>query len=365
MAGHVLAPDDVVATHDEGAANDRVPLLVTEPLLAFLDAHGLGSGTGLEVEPVGEGHSNVTFVVRRGGWEGVLRRPPRPPIPPSAHDVLREARVLTALAPSAVRTPRVLAVCPDEAVIGAPFYVMERVAGEVITSSLPGVLDAPEARRRIGEEVVDALVELHAADWRALGLEGFGKPTGYLERQVRRFLGLWEHNRTRDIEAVERVGRWLGEHLPDSPTATIVHGDFRLGNTMFAAQAPARLIAIFDWEMATIGDPLADVGYLCMMWPQADDPPRGMFDLGTVTRQPGFPTRAELVARYEEASGRSMTDVRWYTTLALWKAVVFMEGNYRRAVAGATDDPYLEAFGDGVVELAELADRTAHGRDGG
>ena len=239
MAGHVLAPDDVVATHAEGAANDRVPLLVTEPLLAFLDAHGLGAGAGLEVEPVGEGHSNVTFVVRRGGWEGVLRRPPRPPIPPSAHDVLREARVLTALAPSAVRAPRVLAVCPDEAVIGAPFYVMERVAGEVITSSLPAAFDAPGARRRIGEELVDALVELHAADWRALGLEGFGKPTGYLERQVRRFLGLWEHNRTRDIEAVERVGRWLGEHLPDSPTATIVHGDFRLGNTMFAAQAAA------------------------------------------------------------------------------------------------------------------------------
>ena len=365
MAGHVLAPDDVVATHDEGAANERVPLLVSEPLVAFLDEHGLGAGPRLEVEPVGEGHSNVTFVVRRGGWEGVLRRPPRPPIPPSAHDVLREARVLSALEPSAVRAPRVLAVCADDAVIGAPFYVMERVEGEVITSSLPGAFDAPEARRRIGEELVDALVELHAADWRALGLEGFGKPTGYLERQVRRFLGLWEHNRTRDIEAVERVGRWLGEHLPDSPTATIVHGDFRLGNTMFAAQAPPRLIAIFDWEMATIGDPLADVGYLCMMWPRGRRPaarhvrPRH----GHAPARVPDPRRARRALR--GGLGALDDDMRWYTTLALWKAVVFMEGNYKRAVAGATDDPYLEAFGDGVVELAALADRTAHGDDDG
>ena len=362
MAPHAVAPDDIVASHEDAAANARPPLLVVRPLLAFLDEHGLGEGDELAAVPVGEGHSNVTYLIRRGGWEGVLRRPPRPPIPPSAHDMLREARVLEALQPTPVRVPRVLAVCADEAVIGSPFYVMERVAGDVITSGVPPALDTPSERRRVGEELVDALVELHGADWRALGLDGFGKPTGYLERQLRRFGGLWEHNRTREIAAVERVGEWLAQNLPESPPATIVHGDYRLGNVMFAAGAPARLVAIFDWEMATIGDPLADVGYLCMMWSQAGDPSPGMFDLGKVTRAEGFPTRAELVARYEERSGRRMGDIRWYTTLALWKAVVFMEGNYKRAVAGATDDPFLKAFGDGVVELARRAEETAFGR---
>ena len=147
--------------------------------------------------------------------------------------------------------------------------------------------------------------------------------------------------------------------MPESPEATVVHGDFRLGNAMYATGAPARLIAIFDWEMATIGDPLADVGYLCMMWSEAGDPPGGMADLHAVTRAEGFPTRAELVARYEEGSGRSMTDIRWYTVLAMWKAVVFMEGNYRRAVAGSTDDPFLKTFGQGVLDLARMAEDVA------
>jgi aminoglycoside phosphotransferase (APT) family kinase protein len=355
------APDDLVRTHDAAAANARPPLLVLEPLAAFLDAHGIGEGD-VEAAPEGEGHSNVTYLLRRGRAEVILRRPPRPPLPPSAHDVLREARLLAALEPTPARVPRVLAVCADEAVIGAPFYVMERVAGEVITRAVPGPLDAPAQRRRIGEEVVDALVEVHAVDWRAAGLEGFGRPAGYLERQVRRFLGLWEHNRTRDVPAVERVGAWLRDHLPESGPATIVHGDYRLGNTMFAPGAPARLLAILDWEMATIGDPLADVGYLCALWSESGDPPLGRFEPGAVSRAPGFPSRAELVARYEERSGRRMAALRWYTTLALWKAVVFMEGNYRRAVTGTTDDPYLRTFGEGVLELAARAEAVAFGR---
>ena len=353
------APDDVVLTHDEGAANPREPLVVVEPLQAFLDEHGLSAGE-LEVEPIGEGHSNVTFRVGRDGVELVLRRPPRGPLPPSAHDVLREARVMTALHGRA-RVPAILAVCDDPAVIGAPFYVMERVEGDVITSELPHALDTPDERRRIGEELVDSLVEVHAVDWRAAGLEGFGKPTGYLERQLRRFLGLWEHNRTRDIPAVEAVAEWLRDNLPESGPATVVHGDYRLGNTMYAPQAPARLAAIFDWEMATIGDPLADLGYLCTMWIDRDDP-LTRFELSRVTREEGFPLRAELIARYEERSGRSMTDIRWYQTLALWKSIVFMEGNYKRAVSGATDDPFLKQFGEGVVELADRAEDIAFSR---
>jgi aminoglycoside phosphotransferase (APT) family kinase protein len=346
-----LAPDDVVRTHAEAASNTREPLLVLEPLREFLGSHGLDAPRDLGATPIGEGHSNVTFALSTGV---VVRRPPRGPLPPSAHDVLREARLLAALQATPVRVPKVLAVCEDPGVIGAPFYVMERLSGEVITSTLPEPLDNPGERGRIADELLDALVEIHSVDWRGVGLEGFGKPSGYLERQLRRFNGLWEHNKTRELPEVEQVGSWLAANLPESPPATIVHGDYRLGNTMFAAQAPARLIAIFDWEMATIGDPLADVGYTVMHWTQPDDP-AAKFNLHTVTRLPGFPTREALIAGYEERSGRSMQALNWYVTLALWKAVVFMEGNYKRAVAGSTDDPYLKSFGEGVVEIAQRA----------
>src|SRR5947209_8266018 len=287
-----LAPDDVVRTHAEAAGNQREPLVVLEPLAEFLSANELEAAASLSATPIGDGHSNVTFVLSTGV---VLRRPPRGPLPPSAHDVLREARLLRALEPTPVRVPTVLAVCEDPEVIGAPFYVMECVAGEVITDAIPAALDTPEQRALIADELIDALVELHRVDWTALGLEGFGRPTGYLERQLRRFGGLWEHNRTRELPQVEEVGRWLAANLPASPPATIVHGDFRLGNTMFAAQAPARLVAIFDWEMATIGDPLADVGSMLMHRTGPGDV-LGKFNAHNVTLLPGFPTRAELTA---------------------------------------------------------------------
>ncbi|HEX8977073.1 MAG TPA: phosphotransferase family protein [Solirubrobacteraceae bacterium] len=347
-----IAPDDIVETHAEGAANDREPLLVLGPLREFLAGAGLEAPADLGAAPVGDGHSNVTYALSTGV---VLRRPPRGPLPPSAHDVLREARLLRALEPTPVRAPGVLAVCEDPSVIGAPFYVMEQVHGEVVTDRVPPALDSPEQRGRIADELIDALVELHAVDFTQIGLEGFGKPTGYLERQLRRFTGLWEHNKTREIPAFAETGAWLAAHRPQSPPATIVHGDYRLGNTMLGRDAPARLVAILDWEMATIGDPLADVGYMMIHWTQADDPQDSRFNLQRVTAQPGFPTRQELVARYEQRSGRSVQALDWYVTLALWKAVAFMEGNYKRAISGATDDPYLKSFGAGVVELAERA----------
>jgi aminoglycoside phosphotransferase (APT) family kinase protein len=355
-----MATADVVDTREQAAAEELPPLIVREPLADYLDEQGLGSGP-VEAERIGEGHSNVTFLVRRKDQRFVLRRPPRPPLPPSAHDVLREARVLTAVQDTEVRVPPVLAVCDDESVLGVPFYLMEEVHGTVITDSIPEALDLPEERERIGRELVEALAEVHGADWQACGLEGFGKPTGYLERQLRRFGGLWEHNKTRDLPRVQEVGEWLARNVPDSPPATIVHGDYRLGNVMVGNDVPARIVAIFDWEMATIGDPLADVGYLTVTWVQPDDPEDTMFSrLTAVTRQEGFPSRDDLIALYEERTGRSMSDLRWYQTLALWKSAVFMEGNYKRFAAGTTDDPYLKAFDEGVPRLAETAGEIAN-----
>src|SRR4051794_38713253 len=177
-----------------------------EPLMAFLRENGLEAPADLDAVPVGEGHSNVTFLL---STEVVLRRPPRGPLPPSAHDVLREARLLGALEETPVRVPRVLAVCSDPGVIGSPFYVMEEMHGEVITDTMPAGLDSDEQRGRIADQLIDALVELHAVDWQSIGLEGFGRPTGYLERQLRRFTGLWEHNRTREVPEVEQLASWL------------------------------------------------------------------------------------------------------------------------------------------------------------
>jgi aminoglycoside phosphotransferase (APT) family kinase protein len=355
-----MGSPDVVDTPQDAAELELPPLVVREPLEAFLDRHGIGEGR-LEAERIGEGHSNFTFLISRGDARVVLRRPPRPPLPPSAHDVLREARLLRALESTDVRVPRVLAVGEDESVLGVPFYVMEEMRGSVVTSDVPPALDTEEGRRKLCEELVDALVEVHAVDWRACGLEGYGKPTGYLERQVRRFTGLWDYNKTREVPVVEEVRDWLADNLPESPESTIVHGDYRLGNVMVADEPPARLVAIFDWELSTIGDPLADVGYLTVTWAQSDDPADNTFArLSAATRKPGFMTRAELTARYEEQSGRSVSALHWYQALAMWKAAVFMEGNFKRYTLGASDDPYLALFDEGVPALAEKAREVAH-----
>jgi aminoglycoside phosphotransferase (APT) family kinase protein len=356
-----MGSPDVVDTPQEAADLELAPLVVREPLEAFLDERGIGSGR-VEAERIGEGHSNFTFLVRRGDVRVVLRRPPRPPLPPSAHDVLREARLLKALEATPVRAPRVLAVGDDESVLGVPFYVMEEMHGSVVTTDVPPALDNEEGRRRVSEELVDALVELHDVDWRACGLEGYGKPTGYLERQLRRFTGLWEYNKTRELPVVEEVRDWLAGNLPDSPESTIVHGDYRLGNVMVGDEAPARLVAIFDWELSTIGDPLADVGYLTVTWAEAEDPADISFSsLSAATRRSGFLSREELTARYEEGSGRSVSALNWYQALALWKAAVFMEGNYKRFTMGNSDDEYLAFFDEGVPALAEKAREVALG----
>ena len=347
-----LAPDDIVRTHAEAERNSREPLLVLDPLIEFLDANGLDAPEdvgGPDRRRTLERHVQHLSRHRRG----CVRRPPRGAAPPSAHDVLREARLLRALERHAGARAKVLAVCDDPAVIGAPFYVMEEVQGEVITDSMPEPLDTPGRARRIADELVDSLVELHAVDWTAVGLEGFGKPSGYLERQLRRFTGLWEHNRTREVPRGRGGGQLAGGRTcPSSPPATIVHGDYRLGNTMFAAGAPGA--AGRDPRLGD-GDDRRPARRRRLHDDPLDPARRASGGSSTCTASPrcdGFPSREELIERYEQRSGRSMQALNWYVTLALWKAVVFMEGNYKRAVAGSTDDPYLKTFGEGVLELA-------------
>lgn len=341
---------DVVDTLEQAAGLDLPPLLVLHPLEAILDAAGLGAGP-IEAERIGEGHSNLTFLLRRGGESFVLRRPPRPPLPPSAHDVVREAQLLRALHGTRVPVPRVLYTHESEEPLGVPFYVMDYVEGGVATHSVPAALDTPEERGRIAESLIETLATLHAVDWQAVGLDGYGRPTGYLERQLKRFAGLWELTKTRELPRLEEVTAQLAATMPGSPPSTIVHGDFRLGNCILGPEPPARVVALLDWELSTIGDPLADVGYLTATWLKTGTP----LDLSPVTRAEGFPSADALVARYEELTGRAMTRIHWYQALALWKAAIFLEGNYRRWLAGTTDDAYYAKLGTGVPALVDAA----------
>jgi aminoglycoside phosphotransferase (APT) family kinase protein len=351
---HEIAPDDIVRTHEESAAGDRPPLLVLDPLLSFLDEQGLGDGEP-EISPIGDGHSNATYLFERGGARFVLRRPPRPPLPPSAHDMVREARLQNAIrAAGFTRLAEIVAVCEDESVLGVPFYVMRFIDGHVVTGELPPGLESQEARRALGTDLVDTLVEIHAA--RGPSLDPFRREGSYLERQVRRFTQLWEINKTRTVPAVEEVAAYLTTNVPAPLEPTVVHGDYRLGNMMVVPDDPTRIAAVLDWEMGAIGDPRADVGYLLATY---SEPNGRVSPLGSspVTAEPGFPSRAELVQRYIEQSGRDVQPLPWFEALALWKAAVFCEAIYGRFIRGelGEEDTRAAIFEVAVPLLAETA----------
>jgi len=351
-----VAGSDIVATSAEAAGAGRPPLVVLDRLTELLDEHGLGRGP-LRASRIGDGGgSNFSFLLERGDERFVLRRPPRPPLPPSAHDMVREARLQLALAPQGIRLPAIVAVCEDDRVLGAPFYVMRFLDGHVITDRLPPGLETRSARRRLGDELVDALVEIHAADVSQPALAAFARRGSYLERQVRRFAQLWEINATREIPAVVEVGRRLADALPEPLPDTVVHGDYRLGNLMVERERPDHVQAVLDWEMGAIGDPRADLGYLLATYtePGGDPSPLGV---SPVTALDGFPSKAELVERYEERSGRHVGPLGWFEALALWKAAIFCEAIFGRYVRGelGTEDARAAAFEHAVPLMAETA----------
>jgi aminoglycoside phosphotransferase (APT) family kinase protein len=344
-------------------ATAQPPLVDPEALQAFLARALPGSDAPLLVERIRGGHSNETFIVRRSEERWVLRRPPRGPLLPTAHDVGREYRVLRALAGTDLPVPIPLLHCADTSVIGAPFYLMQYVDGVVIRGALPpGFARRVGACAALGEELIDRLVDLHAVDWQAVGLGDFGKPQGYLERQVRRWTGQLDASRTREIPDLDWVTRWLQEHLPPSGPATIVHGDYRLDNALYAPEPPARIRAILDWEMATLGDPLADLGYLLSFWRERGDPDLGLSEEAwRITQEPGFLTRAQLVERYAVRTGRRLDDVSFYVALAIWKLAILLEGSYVRHRAGTTDDPFFATLDVGVPNLARRARAVCEG----
>lgn len=341
---------DVVDTQAEANELAIPPLIIRESLSEVLP----GSGP-IEIERVRAGHSNLTFFITRGENRWVLRRPPRPPFPPKAHDVLREHRLISALHETGVPVPRAVMACADESVIGAPFYVMERLDGIVVRQDLPPEMDSPGQGRAAAEALIDALVRLHAVDVQHGPLAKLGRPDGYLERQVDLWSRQWDRNKTRDVPGIIRVGEKLAATIPTSGRPAVVHGDFKLDNLIFDPGPPARVAGILDWEMATLGDPMADVGYLAAMWLGHDGPSTLLLGLSLATGSRNFPPIEELLERYASNSGRSLESLPWYRCLAIWKLAILLEGSRKRHLAGTTDDPFFASLDVGIPQLADYA----------
>jgi aminoglycoside phosphotransferase (APT) family kinase protein len=338
---------------------DALARLLCDParLGAWLDARGLAPGAPLVVERITPGHSNETFRVRRAEHVWVLRRPPRVPLAPTAHDMAREARLLAALAGGDVPVPRLVAACSDPAVIGAPFHLTEWLDGWVIRERVPPAFGTPEASAGVGAAFVEALAALHAADWHARGLADFGRPDGFLTRQVSRWTRQLERYRQRPLPDLDAVAAWLAAHQPPGEPPTLIHGDYHLDNVIYAAALPPRVLAILDWETATVGDPLVDLGLCTALWPDPGDEPLPLGDSATA----GLGPRQALAERYAALTGRSLAHLPYYQALGLFRLACILEGSWARHVRGAADDPYFALLEAGVPALARRAGRLMRG----
>lgn len=314
------------------------------------------SDNNLTIRQFGGGAANLTYLLDYGTHEYVLRRPPLGPVAASAHDMAREYRVLSVLHQAFPYAPRAFLFCDDESVIGAPFFVMERRHGIVVRRKMPeafaGEADAP---RRMSEALVDALAAFHAVDYEALGLGKLGKPAGFIDRQIEGWSRRWQASKTTDLPDMDAIYAWLKSNQPANTQVSLVHNDYKLDNVMLAAGDPGQVVAIFDWDMCTLGDPLADLGALLTYWTEPTDPPylqaTAMMPLG----EPGFLSRDELVARYAAKSGRAVGDIDFYHALGLFRLTVIIAQIYIRYARGQTQDPRFAAMEFMIPALARRA----------
>ncbi len=315
----------------------------------------------LTAELIAGGRSNLTYAVSDGTTTWVLRRPPLGHVLPTAHDMAREYRVMSALAGTAVPVPRTLALCEDDAVNDAPFYVMELVDGVIYRDGDSLAALSETDARRASEALVDVLVAIHDVDYEAAGLGDFGRPDGYLERQVRRWGQQWERSKTRDLPSVDELARRLNAALPESGPPTIVHGDYRLDNTMMSPTDPGTIVAVLDWEMSTLGDPLADLGLFLLYWGRADA--QVIATGAAIDTQAGFLSRDEIVDRYARVSGRAVDALDWYQIFAAYKLAIIVEGINARYQMGKTLGEGFEAMGAMVSGLIDSALEQADGSE--
>jgi aminoglycoside phosphotransferase (APT) family kinase protein len=322
-------------------------------LADFLRGKLPGSDQPLDVWQFPGGHSNLTYLLRLGPHEYVLRRPPLGPVPPKAHDMAREYGVLRAVHPLYPAAPRAYLLCEDPSVIGAIFFVMERRHGLVLRRELPPELAADRSvAERISRAFVDCLAALHAVDVTKAML---GRPAGFLERQVRGWAERWERSRIEDMPQMDHLVRWLMERMPVSGPPTLVHNDYKLDNLLLDARDPARIKAVLDWEMATAGDPLVDLGCVLCYWPEAGDPEMRREAISAITTSPGWFTRAQLVDRYGVRTGRDLSALGYYEVFGLFKLAVVLQQIYYRYRRGQTHDERFRYFDLRVRGLVEAA----------
>ena len=316
-----------------------------------------GVGGALDVLQFPNGSANLTYLLRLGSHELVLRRPPMGQIAPGAHDMKREFKLLSRVWQRYDRAPRAYLFCDDHAVLGADFFVMERRRGEVVRTEIPASMRAHrDVSRRISFALVDAMADLHAVDYRACDLADLGRPDGFIERQVSGWAKRWELSKFDDssVEMDELHAR-LVRTMPPMSRVSIVHNDVKLDNCQFDPNDPDRVVSIFDWDMATLGDPLADLGTLLNYWPDPSDPPDSQRANRPELRNIGLPTRAEISARYAERTGVNVGTVRWWEAFALWKTVVVVQQLHRRWVRGESKDPRMATIADRIPSLIGAA----------
>ena len=332
------------------------PTIEVEPLARWMDEQGLpGKGEPLTATFISGGASNEIFELRRGDTLMALRKPPRK-VPKGRNEImLREYRVIHALNDTDVPHPEGIAVCDDTSILGSCFYIMGHIDGFTPMGELPSPFaESEELRHQMAFELVDGIAKLGQVDWRAAGLEGFGKPKGFLDRQVDRWFAHLEKIKFRDLPGLEDAGAWLRTHTPADFTPGIIHGDYQFANVMFHNDTPARLAAIVDWEMATVGDPLLDLAWILMTWPDPDeDRKQGYVDFT------GMPSREELMHFYAERSGLPVDAMDYYIVLARFKMACVLEAGYARYVQGGADNPKMAMFGDVVLDMAARAKQLA------
>jgi aminoglycoside phosphotransferase (APT) family kinase protein len=312
----------------------------------YLREHFPGLGGELSVKQFPSGHSNLTYSISLGEKEMVLRRPPFGSKVKSAHDMGREYHVLAKLH-AAYPTPQPLVYCADESMLGAPFYVMERVRGVILRRNLPaGLALAPETARRLSESFIDNLAALHSLDYAALGLSELGKPQGYLERQIRGWMERYQGSKTHDVPEVEPLSTWLRERMPSRCEATLVHNDYKYDNMVLDSSDITRIKAVLDWEMCTLGDPLTDLGTALAYWIDPDDSADMQMVRWGPTNIPGMLRRAEMAQRYAEKTGRDLSDIVFYYVFAMFKLAVIIQQIYYRYFHGLTKDERFASLGE-------------------
>jgi aminoglycoside phosphotransferase (APT) family kinase protein len=309
----------------------------------------------LEVEQFSAGYSNLTYFIKVGDWKAVLRRPPFGPIPPKAHDMKREYDVLKKLNSVFPLAPKPYLYCEDPNIMDRHFYIMEKKDGVVIDDSLPKQFEEnPFAGKLISNAVIDTLTKLHDLDYKAAGLETLGYPEGYLSRQVHGWIKRYENSKTDEFSGIEKLEKWLVDHIPDSPAPTILHNDFKLNNMMFQSDDPGEVIGLFDWELSTIGDPMSDLAAAIAYWAEEGEPETG---LTSVTTKPGFATRREMLEMYAKKSGRDVSQIDYYLTFAFYKIAVVLQQIYYRWKIGEAKDERFGKLIIGIENLMEMAKR--------